>query len=67
MKQTRSTLSDFASILDVEILRDEEAVVLTGGFGSGTGTFSDSNIGCNVDNCNCTPNNCPGGGPEARG
>lgn len=62
MKNEISSFTDFISKLDAEILKDDEAVLLTGGFASTAGEDSASNTGCNTDNCSCpVTNNCGGG------
>lgn len=60
MKKENTTLSSFISTLDAEILKEDEAILLTGGFASATTTVdAKSNYGCNTDNCPCPiTNNC---------
>ena len=60
MKKENTTLSSFISTLDAEILKEDEAILLTGGFASATTSVdAESNYGCNTDNCSCPiTNNC---------
>lgn len=54
--KARTILSSFAEKLDAELLKEDEAIVLSGGFAlSDDGTHTNSN--CN-DNCPCN-RNCP--------
>lgn len=59
MNKEVSTLSSFITKLDAEILEEDEAILLTGGFASTSTSDAKSNYGCNTDNCPCPiTNNC---------
>lgn len=60
MNDKVSSLSGFVAKLDNEILNEEEAILLKGGFSS-TGAASEKteeeeefNFLCNTDNCDCS-------------
>lgn len=57
--KARTILSGFAEKLDAELLKEDEAIVLSGGFAP-TGDGTQSNNGCN-EGCNtkCINTNCP--------
>lgn len=60
--KARTILSGFAEKLDAELLKEDEAILLSGGFaptGDGTQANDGCNNGCN-DGCNkgCTNANC---------
>lgn len=54
MNQNLSSLSGFVTKLDAEILKEDEAVMLTGGFVSPSFAVVDINIGCRPSNANCS-------------
>lgn len=58
--KARTILSGFAEKLDAELLKEDEAILLSGGFAP-TGDDTQSNNGCNIGcNTKCQKNaNCP--------
>ncbi len=62
MKNEVSTLASFVTKLDAEILKEDEAILLIGGFAPTLRAGTKINGVCNVDNCPCpiTTNNCNG-------
>ncbi len=53
MNEKVSSLSSFVNKLDAEILKEDQAILLKGGFSSAP-TEEDYNDGCVSNNCDCT-------------
>lgn len=54
MNDKVSSLSSFIEKLDTEILNEDQAILLKGGFAPASTEEEGSNLLCNTDNCDCT-------------